>query len=53
MNCNLDKPSVSNNNFFNDHPVSMHFLSSLGEDYSSSGNNSPLPLLLNIRFALF
>lgn len=26
MNSNLDKPSVWNNNFFNDHPVSIHFL---------------------------
>lgn len=26
MNSNLDKSSDSNNNFFNDHPVSIHFL---------------------------
>lgn len=53
MNSNLDKSSVSSNNFFNDHPVSIHFLSSLGEDNSSGGNNSPFPFLLNIIFALF
>lgn len=53
MNSNLDKPSVSNNNFFNDHPVSIHFLSSLGGIVVLVEINSPLPFLLNISFLLF
>lgn len=52
MNSNLDKSSDSNNNFFNDHPVSIHFLL-WGGDISPDGNNSPLPFLLNISFFLF
>jgi len=31
MNSNLDKSSVSNNNFYNYHPVSTHFLSYVGK----------------------